>query len=61
MNRMFGTAVGLALGFALAFGGLGQMLIVALFGSLGYAVARAVAGDLDLSGYLQGRGRRSPR
>lgn len=56
MNRTFlGTVVGLALGFALAFGGLGQMLIVALFGGLGYALARVLAGDLDLSGYLQSR------
>lgn len=56
MNRTFpGTVVGLALGFALAFGGLGQMLIVALFGGLGFAIARVLAGDLDLSGNLQGR------
>ncbi|MEV8510169.1 hypothetical protein AB0368_35805 [Actinoplanes sp. NPDC051475] len=56
MNRTtLGTVVGLALGFALAFGGLGQMLIVALFGGLGFAVARALAGDLDLSGYLLSR------
>jgi len=56
MNRLFlGTVVGLALGFALAFGSLGQMLIVALFGGLGLAVARVLAGDVDLSGYLQDR------
>ncbi|MEV4467649.1 hypothetical protein AB0J51_28995 [Micromonospora echinofusca] len=55
MNHLFlGTIVGLALGFALAFGGLGQMLIVALFGGLGFAGARALAGDLDFSGYLRG-------
>lgn len=56
MNRMFlGTVVGLALGFALAFGGLGQMLIVALFGGIGFAVAQVSTGELDLGGYLQGR------
>ena len=56
MNRSYlGTLVGLALGFALAFGGLGQMLIVALFGGIGLAADRVLAGDLDLGGYLQGR------
>jgi hypothetical protein len=56
MNRLFlGTVVGLALGFALAFGSLGQMLIVALFGGLGLAVTRLLAGDVDLGGYLQDR------
>ncbi|MFI1991066.1 hypothetical protein [Actinoplanes sp. NPDC020271] len=56
MNRAFlGTAVGLALGFALAFGSLGQMLIVALFGGIGFAVARVSAGEYDLRGYLLDR------
>ncbi len=56
MNRVFlGTVIGLALGFALAFGGLGQMLIVALFGGLGFAVAQVAAGEFDLGGYLQSR------
>ena len=45
MNRIaIGILVGLALGFAVAFGSFGDMLIVALFGVLGYgrALARAV-------------------
>jgi hypothetical protein len=50
-----GTLVGLALGFALAFGGFGDMLIVALFGALGFGVAKIIAGELDLSPYLTGR------
>jgi hypothetical protein len=56
MNRTsLGTIVGLTLGVTLAFGSFGQMLIVALFGALGFAVARVLSGDLDLSSYLQGR------
>jgi hypothetical protein len=51
----FGTAIGLALGFALAFGSFGEMLIVALFGALGFGVAKVFSGDLDLSPYLSGR------
>ncbi len=51
----FGTLVGLALGFALAFGSFGDMLIVALFGALGYGVAKIISGELDLSPYLTGR------
>ena len=51
----FGTLVGLALGFALAFGSFGDMLIVALFGALGFGIAKIIAGELDLSPYLSGR------
>lgn len=50
-----GTIVGLVLGLAFAFGSFGQMLIVALFAIIGFAVAKVVAGDLDLSPYLSGR------
>lgn len=50
-----GTTIGLALGLALAFGGLGQMLIVALFALIGSVVARVLEGDLDVSSYLSGR------
>lgn len=50
-----GTMIGLALGFALAFGSFGDMLIVALFGALGFGVSKIVAGELDLSPYLSGR------
>ncbi len=54
-RTMLGTLIGLALGFALAFGSFGDMLIVALFGALGYGVSKIVAGELDLSPYLSGR------
>jgi hypothetical protein len=50
-----GIIVGLALGLALAFGGFGQMLIVALVGALGFIVAKVLDGDIDLSRYASGR------
>lgn len=50
-----GTIIGLALGLALAFGSFGQMLIVALFGVIGFIVAKVLEGELDLSSYLSGR------
>jgi hypothetical protein len=54
-----GTIVGLALGLALAFGGFGNMLVVALLGAAGFIVAKALDGDSDLSRYISGqRGRR---
>jgi len=54
-----GTIVGLALGLALAFGGFGNMLVVALLGVAGFIVAKALDGDIDLSRYISGqRGRR---
>lgn len=50
-----GTITGLALGLALAFGGFGPMLIVALFGAVGYIVAKVLDGDIDLSRYVSGQ------
>jgi hypothetical protein len=50
-----GIIVGLALGLAIAFGSFGQMLIVALFGIIGFVVAKAVDGELDLGPYLPRR------
>jgi len=50
-----GVLIGLALGFALAFGSLGQMLIVALFALIGFVVAKVLDGELDLSQYVSGR------
>ena len=55
MNRVsLATIVGLVLGLALIFGNFGDMLIVALFGAIGYLIAKALDGDLDLS-ILRGR------
>lgn len=50
-----GTVIGLVLGAAWAFGSFGQMLVVAVFAALGYAIAKIVAGELDLTPYLSGR------
>jgi hypothetical protein len=47
-----GIFVGVALGLTVAFGSFGQMLIVALFAIAGFAVAKVLDGDLDLSPYL---------
>jgi hypothetical protein len=59
MTRItLGIVVGLALGFAVAFGSFGQMLIVALFAIIGYVVAKVLEGDVDLIPYLSGRRRR---
>ncbi|HEY9475156.1 MAG TPA: hypothetical protein VIS06_15085 [Mycobacteriales bacterium] len=52
---LIGLLVGLALGFAGAFGGWGAFLIVALLAAVGYLVGRVVQGDLDLTPYLSGR------
>ena len=55
MNRVsLATLVGLILGLALVFGSFGDMLIVALFGAIGYLIAKFLNGDLDLS-MLRGR------
>jgi hypothetical protein len=59
-----GTAVGLVtgllLGLALIIGDFGDMLVVALFGAIGYLVARVVQGDLDLND-LMSQAQRKPR
>ena len=47
-----GLFVGLALAFALVFGGFGDMLIVALFGVIGYLTPKVVAGDVDAEAVL---------
>ena len=54
-RTLIGTVVGLALGFALAFGSFGQMAIVALFAVIGWGVAKILGGEVDLAPYLTGR------
>jgi hypothetical protein len=60
MNRTaLATLTGLVLGLALVFGSFGDMLIVGLFGLIGYVVAKVLDGDLDVQGWLsRGRYRR---
>ena len=53
MNRTaLATVTGLVLGLALAFGNFGDMLIVGLFGLIGYLIARYLDGSLDVQGWL---------
>lgn len=53
MNRTaLATVTGLILGLALVFGSFGDMLIVALFGAIGYGVAKVLDGDMDVQGWL---------
>ena len=53
MNRTaLATITGLILGLALVFGNFGDTLIVALFGAIGYVVAKILDGDIDAQGWL---------
>ena len=53
MNRTaLATVTGLILGLALVFGNFGDMLIVALFGAIGYGSAKILNGDMDVQGWL---------
>ncbi|RDI69007.1 hypothetical protein [Nocardia pseudobrasiliensis] len=45
--------LGLALGFAAAFGGFGAFAIVLIFGGLGLLVGRWLDGEVDLSGLIR--------
>ncbi len=47
-----GLFVGLILGLALVLTSFGDMLIVAIFGAIGFAVAKVIDGDLDLNELL---------
>ncbi len=47
-----GLLVGFVLAFALVFGGVGDMLVVALFGAVGFVVPKVVDGELDASALL---------
>jgi len=59
MNRTaIATITGLVLGLALVFGNFGDMLIVALFGMIGYLAAKVLDGDIDAQAWLS-RSRRS--
>jgi len=46
------TITGLILGLVLVFGNFGDMLIVALFGAIGYGVAKILDGDIDAQAWL---------
>ncbi|MPQ96636.1 hypothetical protein GB931_01605 [Modestobacter sp. I12A-02628] len=53
-----GLLIGLALGFAGAFGGFGAFLVVGLLGLIGFVAGKVLEGQLDLSGLLGGDRRR---
>jgi hypothetical protein len=53
MNRTaLATIVGLFLGITLVFGDFGDMLVVALFGAIGYGLAKVLDGDVDVNALL---------
>lgn len=53
MNRTaLATITGLILGLVLVFGNFGDMLIVALFGAIGYGVAKILDGEIDAQAWL---------
>ena len=53
MNRTaLATITGLVLGVTLVFGDFGDMLIVALFGVIGYLAAKVLDGDIDAQAWL---------
>jgi hypothetical protein len=56
-----GLFVGLILGLALIIGDFGEMLIVALFGAIGFVVMMVVQGDIDLEELLARRQQRRRR
>ena len=53
MNRIvLATITWLVLGVTVVFRSFGEMLIVALFGAIGYVVAKVLNGDIDTQGWL---------
>ncbi len=58
--KVVGLFTGLLLGLVLVLNDFGDMLIVALFGAVGYVVMKVVEGEIDL-GEVVDRARRGPR
>jgi hypothetical protein len=52
-----GLLVGMALGFALAFGGFDAFLIVAVISAIGFIAGKVIEGQIDLTPYLGGGNR----
>lgn len=55
---VLGVVVGLALGFAAAFGGFPEFLIVAVFAGIGYGIGKLLEGQIDLGALLGSRSNR---
>ncbi len=50
-----GLFVGLILGLAYVVSSFGQMLIVAVFGVVGFVIAKIIAGELDVATWVSSR------
>ena len=57
LPSFIGLLIGIALGFAGAFGGFNAFLIVAILGLVGFVAGKVVEGQIDLTPYLGGRDR----
>jgi uncharacterized membrane protein YhiD involved in acid resistance len=57
-TKLAGLIVGLALGLAIALGGFTEACVVALFGLVGWIVAKVLDGELDVQQYLDNRRQR---
>ncbi|SNS67765.1 hypothetical protein SAMN05421812_101371 [Asanoa hainanensis] len=60
-KTIFGTAIGIALGFAVAFGNFGDLALVGLFALVGYGVTKVVTGKIDVGATMQPIQRRFQR
>ncbi len=58
--KVVGLFTGLLLGLVLVLTNFGDMLVVALFGAVGYMVMKVVEGEIDM-GEVVDRARRGPR
>ncbi|HWH34506.1 MAG TPA: hypothetical protein VNT56_04230 [Acidimicrobiales bacterium] len=58
---MVGLFTGLLLGLVLVLRDFGDMLVVALFGAIGYLVMKVVEGELDLGELVERTRRRDGR
>lgn len=56
-----GLFTGLLLGLTLVLGDFGDMLVVALFGAVGYLVMKVVEGEIDLGEVVERARRQPPR
>lgn len=52
---VLGVVVGLALGYAAAFGGFTEFLIVTIFAVVGYVIGKVLEGEIDLGALLGSR------
>ncbi|MEV4534158.1 hypothetical protein AB0J82_10035 [Asanoa sp. NPDC049518] len=61
-KTIFGTAIGIALGFAVAFGNFGDLALVGLFALVGYGVTKVITtGRVDVGATMQPIQRRFQR